>query len=134
MDKTEIIVALIAAIPGVISVIALVVKSRKEFRVERRHYEVEAVDVANKSVAILLEPLNKRIDELENAGKSCKDAIRQFEAMIMQKDQRIAELEQTIAEKDKRIKEMQSEINELRARVSYLEQNGTGGANDTSTR
>lgn len=137
MDKTQILIAVIASIPGILSTIYLVIKSFKDSKKEKlaadneaQRIEIDATDVAQKSVTVLLEPLNKRITDLEATGEKCKRAIAQFEELVKQKDARNAELEQIIKSKDEKIAEMQKEIDELRARVAQLEEKN-GGTNDS---
>jgi len=122
MDYTPIIIAVIASLPGIFAIISQVRRDRND----TKKISVEAIDVAQKSVTVLLEPLNRRIDELETMGAECKLRIIAFEQIVEHKDVRIRELETIVAGKDRRIAEMQKEIDELRERVSILEQNGNG--------
>lgn len=124
MDYTAIIIAFLASLPGIYAIIAQMRKDRNE----DKKVKIDAVEVAQKSVAVLLDPLNQRIDELENLGKACKARISEVETMLSAKDARILELEGIISKKDKKISEMQAEINELRTRITVLEQNGNGGS------
>jgi chromosome segregation ATPase len=126
MDYTAIIIAVIASIPGIFAIISQVRRDRNDVR----KIDVDAIDVAQKSVSVLLEPLNRRIEELEKIGESCKARITAFEKAVGEKNERISELEQIIANKDARIAGMQREIDELRTRVAQLEKNGNGGSYD----
>jgi chromosome segregation ATPase len=123
MDYTAIIIAALASVPGIFAIISQVRKDRNE----ARHTEIDAVDVAQNSVKVLLEPLNKRVDELEALGESCRAKLSSMEGVLNEKNARIAELESVILEKDKKIAALQKEVNELRERIVVLE-NGNGGA------
>ncbi len=124
MDYTPIIIAVVASLPGIFAIISQIRRDRND----AKKLDVDVTDVAQKSVTILLEPLNRRIDELETMGAECKLKIVAFEQIVEHKDVRIRELETIVAEKDLRIVEMQREIDELRERVSVLEKNGNGGS------
>ena len=122
MDYTPIIIAVIASLPGIFAIVSQVRRDKND----TKKLNIDVTDVAQKSVTVLLEPLNRRIDELEAMGAECKLKIVAFEQIVEQKNTRIHELETIVAGKDRRIAEMQREIDELRERVNILEKNGNG--------
>ena len=112
-----IIIAIIAAIPGVF---ALVSESRKT--------RIDAVRVAQDAAIEIINPLREEI-------KALRARVSELESLVKAKDERISELERNLAqrnidisERDSRIDDLETEVTDLRLRLEIVEKsNGNGG-------
>lgn len=120
MESTQIIpiiIAVIAAIPGVFALIS-----------ESRKTKIDAQKVAQEAAVEIINPLREEM-------KTLRIRIGELETLVKAKDERITELERClvqrnhdISERDMRIDDLETEVADLRLRLEAVEKhNGNGG-------
>jgi predicted RNase H-like nuclease (RuvC/YqgF family) len=128
------IAAIIIALGGLIpSVIAIVLQRRgdkakvKETEAQAELNIAEADRINSTTAMSFVEPLKKKIIELEADLKNLKAQLKRLEMMVQEKEDTIEKLEYESKKKDNEIAVLAKKVDALEAEVAYLRKKLGGG-------
>lgn len=98
---------------GVISTIVIAISERRKRKAETDNMIVEGAKA-------LLEPLTRRVSELETQVAASRKTIAELTAQIESRDERIETLQAGVESRDARITDLESEVAVLREQVKAL--------------
>lgn len=113
MDKSQIapiVIAIIAALPGLFAIIA---QLRKE--------KTDSVKVAQDAAVQIIEPLRQEVKRLQDEIKELQAQTDTQEKQITELQSLLREKDAQLAEKDARINELECEVADLRLRLEVVE-------------
>lgn len=115
-DLIPIILAIIAAGPGIV---ALLGQKRKD----KRDDAIASIDNAGKvtqQALTLIQPLNVRIQELEDEMKEVREESKNRDKIIAEQNQKIGQQDKTIREQSIRLNKNEDQIKKLKIGIRCL--------------